>query len=82
MYHILCRVRDNCATAEDLVTLKDLADNIHSKTICFFGASAAMPVQSFLLKFKGEFLARIEAASKGLPAGSHVSPASLSVVGA
>ncbi len=68
MYHILCRVRDNAATDQDLVTLKELADNIHSKTICFFGASAAMPVQSFLLKFRGEFLARIEAARQGLPA--------------
>ena len=67
MYHILCRVRDNQATAEDLATLRELADNIHSKTICFFGASAAMPVQSFLTKFRGEFLARVEAASKGLP---------------
>ena len=53
-------------------TLKDLADNIHSKTICFFGASAAMPVQSFLQKFRGEFLARIEAATRGLPGPSSV----------
>jgi NADH-quinone oxidoreductase subunit F len=82
MYHILCRVRDNCATAEDLVTLKDLADNIHSKTICFFGASAAMPVQSFLLKFKGEFIARIEAASKGIASGTHIAPPSPATVGA
>jgi NADH-quinone oxidoreductase subunit F len=75
MYHILCRVRDNCATSEDLATLKDLADNIHSKTICFFGASAAMPVQSFLAKFKGEFLARVEAASRGLAVTPNVLPA-------
>ena len=63
MYQILTRVCDGDATPEDLATLKDLADNIHSKTICFFGASAAMPVQSFLLKFKDEFLAKIGALS-------------------
>jgi NADH-quinone oxidoreductase subunit F len=63
MYQILTRVCDGDATQEDLATLKDLADNIHSKTICFFGASAAMPVQSFLLKFKDEFLAKIGALS-------------------
>ncbi len=60
MYQILCRVRDRQATPEDLVTLRDLADNIHSKTICFFGASAAMPVQSFLTKFRDEFLERVQ----------------------
>ena len=37
--------------------------NIHSKTICFFGASAAMPVQSFLAKFRSEFLDRVSAPS-------------------
>ena len=63
MYHILTRVRDRCATPEDLATLKDLADNIHSRTICFFGASAAMPVQSFLKKFPDEFFNRVRSGS-------------------
>ena len=62
MSQILIRLDKGGATEEDLDTLLDLADNIHSKTICFFGASAAMPVQSFLQKFKPEFLAKIEAA--------------------
>ena len=56
------------ATAEDLTILKDVADNIHSRTICFFGASAAMPVQSFLQKFRSEFDARIEVAAAKLAA--------------
>jgi NADH-quinone oxidoreductase subunit F len=60
MYHILCRVRDRDATEADLTVLRELADNIHSKTICFFGASAAMPVQSFLTKFRSEFLDRVQ----------------------
>jgi NADH-quinone oxidoreductase subunit F len=67
MYHILCRVRDGMATPEDLVTLRELADNIHSKTICFFGASAAMPVQSFLTKFRDEFLGRVQKTAAPVP---------------
>ncbi len=65
MYQILCRVRDGDATEADLTTLRDLADNIHSKTICFFGASAAMPVQSFLTKFRSEFLDRVQGRGAG-----------------
>jgi NADH-quinone oxidoreductase subunit F len=67
MYHILERVNEGLATEEDLSTLKELADNIYGKTICFFGPSAAMPVQSFLLKFRDEFLAKIGVLS---PAGA------------
>jgi NADH-quinone oxidoreductase subunit F len=59
MYNILERVSDGLATDEDLATLKDLADNIFGKTICFFGPSAAMPVQSFLKKFPDEFFRRV-----------------------
>ena len=65
MYQILCRIRDRDATPQDLITLRDLADNIHSKTICFFGASAAMPVQSFLTKFRSEFLERVQGRGAG-----------------
>jgi NADH-quinone oxidoreductase subunit F len=65
MYHILRRVCAGEASEQDLATLKDLADNIHSKTICFFGASAAMPVQSFLQKFRPEFMDRIAKARRG-----------------
>ncbi len=65
MYQILERTSRGESTVEDLATLKELADNIYGKTICFFGPSAAMPVQSFLLKFKGEFLERIGALQAG-----------------
>ena len=61
MHQILERTSRGEATERDLATLKELADNIYGKTICFFGPSAAMPVQSFLLKFKNEFLERIGA---------------------
>jgi NADH-quinone oxidoreductase subunit F len=67
MYQILCRVRDRKATEQDLATLKDLADNIFGKTICFFGPSAAMPVQSFLSKFRAEFLERVQTPDAPVP---------------
>ena len=61
MFQILERVKAGEATEADLGLLQDLADNIHSRTICFFGASAAMPVQSFLKKFPDEFFGRVRA---------------------
>jgi len=60
MHSILERVKSGEATEADLGILLDLADNIHSRTICFFGASAAMPVQSFLKKFGSEFTGRVQ----------------------
>ena len=68
MYQILTRLDAGVATAEDLTILRDVADNIHSRTICFFGASAAMPVQSFLTKFRSEFDARVAASAEKLVA--------------
>jgi len=59
MHEILDRLVTGESTASDISTLRDLANNIHSRTICFFGASAAMPVQSFLAKFPEEFFGRI-----------------------
>ncbi len=66
MYRVLQRLCDGVCTQDDLATLLDLANNIHSRTICFFGASAAMPVQSFLGKFRPEFMARIDKAASAM----------------
>jgi NADH-quinone oxidoreductase subunit F len=60
MHKVLMRVKAGEATDTDLALLRDLADNIHSRTICFFGASAAMPVQSFLQKFPDAFFHRVQ----------------------
>ena len=59
MHNVLERVKVGEATDTDLSMLKDLADNIFGRTICFFGPSAAMPVQSFLKKFPDVFLRRV-----------------------
>jgi NADH-quinone oxidoreductase subunit F len=41
--------------AQDLTTLKNVADNIAGRTVCAFGEAASWPVQSFLQKFPEEF---------------------------
>jgi NADH-quinone oxidoreductase subunit F len=64
MSNILNRVSEGEATDEDLALLKDLADNIFGRTICFFGPSAAMPVQSFLKKFPDVFFERVHRGGK------------------
>jgi NADH-quinone oxidoreductase subunit F len=42
---------------QDTDTLKGVADNIAGRTICAFGEACAWPTQSFVLKFRDEFLA-------------------------
>ena len=42
---------------QDTDTLKGVADNIAGRTICAFGEACAWPIQSFVLKFRDEFLA-------------------------
>ena len=48
----------------DPAVLKNVADNIAGKTICAFGEACAWPTQSFVAKFRDEFMAH---AKKQLP---------------
>ncbi|MBN1826229.1 MAG: NADH-quinone oxidoreductase subunit NuoF [Candidatus Eisenbacteria bacterium] len=48
----------------DLEKLEDLAHGITGNTICVFSDAAAMPVLSFLSKFRGEFEARVSGAGR------------------
>ena len=45
---------------KDPETLKNVADNIAGKTICAFGEACSWPTQSFLAKFKEEFVAKAQ----------------------
>lgn len=45
---------------EDLDMLVDIADQIEGKTICALGDAAALPVKSFIRKFRDEFQAHID----------------------
>jgi NADH-quinone oxidoreductase subunit F len=45
---------------KDLALIEQLPGNIMGQTICALGDAAAMPVQSFVKKFRHEFVEHIE----------------------
>jgi NADH-quinone oxidoreductase subunit F len=45
-------------TKQDTETLKSVADNIAGRTICAFGEACAWPTQSFVAKFRDDFVAK------------------------
>lgn len=47
------------ATNKDLDLMLDIADNMMGKTICVFADALAMPVKSFVTKFRDEFEKRL-----------------------
>jgi NADH-quinone oxidoreductase subunit F len=49
------------ATADDLAKLEQMANSVMGNTICALGDAAAMPVLSFVKKFRDEFVAHVEA---------------------
>ncbi len=56
MVKLLRRLENGQATEADVDILADVANNIMGKTICPLGDAAAMPAQSFVKKFRDEFL--------------------------
>ena len=58
MKKITSRVLAGGGTAQDPDVLKNVADNIAGKTICAFGEACAWPTQSFVAKFRDEFVNR------------------------
>jgi len=56
---IVRRIRDGKGRAEDLPLLLDLAKAMRGTTICMLSDSAAMPTESFVTKFREEFLHRV-----------------------
>jgi len=60
MESILHKVLHGEAKPSDIDLLIDVAGNIGGKTLCALGDAAAMPVQSFLKKFRPEFEAYVK----------------------
>jgi NADH-quinone oxidoreductase subunit F len=56
MEGIVEKIEHGHGTAADVAKLEQLAGNIGGQTICALGDAAAMPVQSFVKKFRDEFL--------------------------
>jgi NADH-quinone oxidoreductase subunit F len=55
---IMDRLVAGFGTRGDLDMLIDVADGMAGRTICVFADALAMPVKSFVTKFRGEFEAR------------------------
>ncbi len=56
MRKITDRIVSGAGLPDDADILKSVADNIAGKTICAFGEACSWPTQSFLSKFKEEFI--------------------------
>jgi NADH-quinone oxidoreductase subunit F len=67
MEAIVEKIEHGRGTAEDVAKLEQVAGSIMGMTICALGDAAAMPVQSFVKRFKQDFLAHVEA--RGCPVG-------------
>jgi NADH-quinone oxidoreductase subunit F len=57
---ILIRIDEGQGTERDLDTLESVTEGMMGNTICVLSDAAAMPVQSFLKKFREEFVAKIQ----------------------
>jgi len=69
MKKITERMLHGGGTDQDTTTLKSVADNIAGRTICAFGEACAWPTQSFVAKFRDEFVATSSGGKKnsGVP---------------
>ncbi|HET8732232.1 MAG TPA: NADH-ubiquinone oxidoreductase-F iron-sulfur binding region domain-containing protein, partial [Anaeromyxobacteraceae bacterium] len=69
MEGVIEKIEHGHATAADVEKLEHMTTNIMGMTICALGDAAAMPVASFLKKFKPEFLRHVE--ERRCPFGDH-----------
>ncbi len=60
LYRVIHRINTGAGKIEDLDLLTDMANNIQGRTICALGDAAAMPVESFIARFRSEFEAKID----------------------
>ena len=60
---ILIRIDEGQGTEQDLDTLESVTEGMMGNTICVLADAAAMPVQSFLKKFRDEFAAKMRGAN-------------------
>jgi NADH-quinone oxidoreductase subunit F len=67
---VVHRIEHGQGKPEDLDLLLDVADKIQGRTICALGDAAAMPVSSFVTKFRDEFQYHIDHKTCMVGAGS------------
>jgi NADH-quinone oxidoreductase subunit F len=69
MEGIVEKIEHGHGTAADVEKLEQIAGNIGGNTICALGDAASMPVQSFVKKFRDEFMRHVE--ERRCPYGEH-----------
>ncbi len=77
---ILERMSRGQARLEDVDLLKSVADQIPGRTICAFGEATAWPVQSYVAKFRDEFIAKAEQQAAGHSRGNGCSEDKIQLV--
>jgi NADH-quinone oxidoreductase subunit F len=63
LYRVIHRINTGHGKLEDLDLLTDMAGKIQGRTICALGDAAAMPVESFVKKYRSEFESKIKVKS-------------------
>jgi NADH-quinone oxidoreductase subunit F len=57
---LLRKLNNGEGTVADIDLLEEVANHINFRTICPLGDAAAMPIQSFVKKFRHEFEAKVK----------------------
>ena len=65
---ILDEIEAGRGREEDLQLLLDICDNVQGNTICPLGDAMAMPIRSYLQKFRDEFVAHVQQGACPYPA--------------
>jgi NADH-quinone oxidoreductase subunit F len=71
MVQLLHKIEDGRAEREELDLLLSVCDRILGKCLCPLGDAAAMPIASYVSKFRDEFRAHID--EEGCPFGGESS---------
>jgi NADH-quinone oxidoreductase subunit F len=71
MVQILHKIEDGAAEQSELDLLLDICDRILGKCLCPLGDAAAMPIASYIDKFRPEFQAHVD--KGGCPFGGESS---------
>jgi NADH-quinone oxidoreductase subunit F len=59
LHKLLVRLEEGNGRAEDIDLMNKISDNMMGNTVCVLADAAAMPTQSYISKFRDEFIAHV-----------------------
>jgi len=59
LHKLLVRLEEGTGLAEDIDLMNKISDNMMGNTVCVLADAAAMPTQSYISKFRDEFIAHV-----------------------